>query len=37
MAAVVVAVVALLYIPMGILPVLPRDTMEAEDGRSVPE
>lgn len=33
MAAFIVVVVALLYVPMGVLPILPRDTMEAEDGR----
>lgn len=32
MAAVVVVVVALLYIPMGILPILPRVTVETRDG-----
>ena len=31
MAALVVVVVALLYIPMGILPVLPRDIVETVD------
>lgn len=33
MAAVIVVVVALLYIPMGILPVLPKVTSEVEDWR----